>query len=455
MQKLAGHILIIDDNEDVLLTTRIVLKEHFTHITTESNPIMINSLLYDSIFDVILLDINFSVGASSEKEGLYWLDKIKSFSPHSNIVMMTAYGDIDLAVKSMKEGAADFIVKPWDNQKLTATVIAAFNLSQSNKKISALKAKQNMLSSHIDRPYTEMIGNSARMQEVLNTIDKVAKKDANVLILGENGTGKELIARALHRNSNRADQLFVNVDLGTIPETLFEPELFGHIKGAFADANESKAGRFELAKNGTLFLDEIGNLSLPLQAELLAVLQNREVVRMGSNKSIPIDIRLICATNIPTSALKNESKFRQDLLYRINTVEINLPPIRERQDDVPKLANHFLKMFARKYGKENITISKNALHKLRKFSWPGNIRELQHVVERAVIMSDGKTLKPYDFLLEDENIANTGNTLNIQKLEKTAIIKAIKKHRGNLKQAAKNLGLGRTTLYRKMSKYGL
>jgi len=455
MQKLEGNILIIDDDEDVLLTTKVILKKHFTGITTESNPLLINNLLNERLFDVILLDMNFAVGATSGKEGLYWLEKIKSVSPESNVVMMTAYGDIDLAVKSMKKGATDFIVKPWDNQKLAATVISAFKLSQSNKKITELKAKQNILSSHIDRPYTEIIGNSETIQDIFNTIDKVAKTEANVLILGENGTGKELIARALHRKSNRADQIFVNVDLGAILESLFEPELFGHIKGAFTDARESRAGRFELTSGGTIFLDEIGNLSIPLQSKLLSVIQNREVVRIGSNKSVPIDIRLICATNTPLSDLMNESKFRQDLLYRIKTVEIKLPPLKDRPEDIPLLANHFLKLFTRKYGKENMAISKEALNKLKKFQWPGNIRELQHVVERTVIMSDGKTLKPFDFILQDMDTSISGNTLKLEEIEKNAIIKALKKHKGNLSNTAKTLGLGRTTLYRKMNKYGL
>lgn len=455
MEKLTGNILIIDDDEDVLLTTKVVLKKHFTGITTESNPIMINTLLYDNLFDVILLDMNFAVGATSGKEGLYWLDKIKSFSPNSNVVMMTAYGDIDLAVKSMKEGATDFIVKPWDNQKLVATMISAFRLSQSNKKITELKAKQNILSQDIDKPFSEIIGDSEAMREVFSAIDKVANTEANVLILGENGTGKELIARALHRKSNRVEQIFVNVDLGAIPESLFESELFGHIKGAFTDARESRAGRFELASGGTIFLDEIGNLSFALQSKLLSVIQNREVVRIGSNKPIPIDIRLICATNMPLSDLKNESKFRQDLLYRINTVEIKLPPLRDRLEDIALLTNHFLKTFSRKYGKENMAISKEALNKLKKFHWPGNIRELQHVVERTVIMSDEKNLKPFDFLLQNVDTFTSANNLNLEEIEKNAIIKALKKHRGNLSNTAKDLGLGRTTLYRKMNKYGL
>jgi len=282
MQKLTGNILIIDDDEDVLLTTKVILKKHFTGIKTESNPKLISSLLDKNLFDVILLDMNFTTGATSGKEGLYWLSKIKTISQDSNVVMMTAYGDIDLAVKSMKEGATDFIVKPWDNKKLAATVISAFKLSQSNKKINELQAKQTILSKDIDKPFSDIIGESDVIREVFSNIDKVAITDANVLILGENGTGKELVARALHRKSKRTGQIFVNVDLGAIAESLFESELFGHVKGAFTDARESRAGRFELASGGTIFLDEIGNLSLPMQSKLLSVIQNREVVRIGS-----------------------------------------------------------------------------------------------------------------------------------------------------------------------------
>jgi len=455
MEKLKGSILIIDDDDDVLLTTKVVLRKHFSNITVENNPTILNSILYDESFDVILLDMNFDVGATSGKEGLFLLDKIKSLSPNSNVVMMTAYGDIDLAVKSMKQGATDFIIKPWENKKLVATMIAAFRLAQSNKMISELTAKQNILSQDIDKPYKEIIGQSESIKEVFATIDKVAGTDANILILGENGTGKEMIARAIHRKSKQAGQIFVNVDVGAIAGNLFESELFGHIKGAFTDAKESRAGRFELASGGTLFLDEIGNIPIPLQSKLLSVIQNREVIRIGSNKPIPIDIRLICATNIPQSDLKDENRFRQDLLYRINTVEIKLPPLRKRIEDIPLLANHFLVMFSKKYGKKNLSMSKEAKNKLKKFHWPGNIRELQHVIERAVIMCDKKQLKPFDFLIQDEGMEVKGEVLKLEEMEKAAIINALKKNQGNLSNTAKSLGLGRTTLYRKMNKYGL
>ncbi|MCD4746635.1 MAG: sigma-54 dependent transcriptional regulator [Bacteroidales bacterium] len=456
MEKNNGQILVIDDDKDILLTTKIILKKHFKRIKLENDPSSIMKYLDDDIFDVILLDMNFAAGATSGKEGLLWLKKILSKNSDAIVVMMTAYGDIDLAVKAMKEGAIDFIVKPWDNKKLVATVVSAFKFSQSKKMIEHLKVKQRTLSKDIDQPFTEMIGVSDAMKNVFLTIEKVAKTDANILILGENGTGKELVARALHRKSNRANQIFINIDLGAISESLFESELFGHVKGAFTDAKESRAGRFEIASGGTLFLDEIGNLTLPLQSKLLSVIQNREVIRIGSNKNIPIDIRLICATNIPATELKNEINFRQDLLYRINTVEIEIPPLRERIKDIPYLSEHFLKIFAKKYHKENKKISKDAIKKLSKYHWTGNIRELQHVVERAVIMSETPVLKPTDFLLRDIDIKGmTNSNLNLEKIELKAIKKALLKNKGNLSKTAKELGLGRTTLYRKMNKYGL
>lgn len=456
MQKFNGNILIVDDDEDVLLTTKIVLKKHFKNIRTESNPQLVHQILNESFYDVVLLDMNFAIGATSGKEGFLWLDKIKKYSPHSNIVMITAYGDIDLAVKAMKEGATDFIIKPWDNKKLAATVISAYNLTQSNKTINRLKEKQNTLINDIDRPFKEIIGQSGSITEVFATIEKIGKTDANVLITGENGTGKELVARALHRKSSRFDQVFIKVDLGAIPETLFESELFGHVKGAFTGANESRVGRFEVASGGTLFLDEIGNLSLSLQSKLLSVIQNRTVTRIGANKNVPIDIRLICATNIPPSDLKSEKKFRQDLLYRINTVEISIPPLRERVSDIPLLAGHFLQIYRKKYNKETKNISSEALRKLKKYQWPGNVRELKHVIERAVIMSDGLILKPSDFVLHDfDYIKPKAKNLNLEQIEKNTITMALHKHNGNLSSVAKDLGIGRTTLYRKMNKYGL
>lgn len=451
-----GNILVVDDNSDILLTTRVVLKKLYNKIITVKNPENIPAIMKEHSFDVILLDMNFSPGETSGKEGIKWLRLIRKFDPGANVIIITAYGDIDLAVKAMKEGALDFVVKPWDNTKLIATVGSASKLSRSQKKISDLMNQQHVLTSDIDRRFSGIVFSSEIMNGIQTTIEKVSKTDANVLLLGDNGTGKEVIAREIHRQSNRSDKIFINVDLGAITESLFESELFGHVKGAFTDAKENRPGRFEVASGGTLFLDEIGNLSLPLQARLLSVLQNREVMRLGSNKSIALDVRLICATNMPLYSMIEENKFRQDLLYRINTVEIKIPPLKQRMDDLPVLANHFLDIYAKKYLKEGLSLSKKALKKLTKYSWPGNIRELRHVLERAVIMCDGMVLRTDDFVLniQEKERMDIGG-LNLGEIEKKAINTALLKHQGNLTSAAKELGLGRTTLYRKIEKYGL
>lgn len=455
MNKKEGKILVIDDDEDILLTAKVVLKRRFEKIRTITSPLKVNRLLSQEDYDVILLDMNFTTGATSGKEGFAALREIKKLSPETNVVMMTAYGDIDLAVNAMKEGATDFVVKPWDNQKLLATVISAYKLSCSEREVHELQNKQQVLSRDIDLPFAEMVGQSPEMEKVFKTIEKVAPTDANVLILGENGTGKELVARALHRQSARNRNIFLSVDLGAIPETLFESELFGHKKGAFTDAREDRKGRFELASGGTLFLDEIGNLSASLQSKLLTALQNREIIPIGANASVPIDVRIISATNMPIFDMAESSTFRQDLLYRINTVVIKLPALRQRQGDIPLLAQHFLKMQTKKYNKEGMTFTKEGLNKLSKYHFPGNVRELQHIIERAVIMSDGNTLRPSDFLFTIEKKARKADNLNLEDVEKQAIIEAINKHHGNLTQAAKELGLGRTTMYRKMKKYDL
>ncbi|MFC2121051.1 sigma-54-dependent transcriptional regulator [Bacteroidota bacterium] len=451
-----GKILIIDDNHDILLTAKVVLKKLYGEIITEDNPEKIKDLFARNSFDVVLLDMNFSPGEISGKEGIKWLKTIKKLDPLVNVIIITAYGDIDLAVKAMKEGALDFVVKPWDNKKLIATVSSAFKFSKSQREISNLISKQQVLSTDLDRQFSEIITDSDVMKGILTTIEKVSKTDANVLILGKNGTGKEVIAREIHRQSLRSGKIFISVDLGAISESLFESELFGHVKGAFTDAKENRPGRFEIASGGTLFLDEIGNLSLPLQMKLLSVLQNREIQRIGSNEVIPFDVRLICATNMPLNKMIEENKFRQDLLYRINTVEIKIPTLKERPEDLPLLAKHFLKEFSKKYHKPGIKLSNEALKKMLRYTWPGNIRELRHVVERAVIMSEANILKADDFALninETDNFAK--NELNLEEIEKEAINTAMLKHKGNLSNAAKELGLGRTTLYRKISKYGL
>ncbi len=451
-----GKILVIDDDRDILLTTRVVLKKQFGLIKTESDPEMILQQLENELFDIILLDMNFSAGATSGKEGMKWLREIRKKDGSAHVIMMTAYGDIDLAVKAMKEGAADFIVKPWDNQKLMATVINAYRLSQSKREIIELRRKQELLHQDLDQEFSEIIGRSDRMKVVFDTISKVAKTDANVLILGENGTGKELIARALHRESERSQEIFVSVDLGAIPETLFESELFGHVKGAFTDAGEDRSGRFEVASGGTLFLDEIGNLSLPLQSKLLSVVQNRVINRVGSSRETAINIRLICATNMPLYKMVQEKTFREDLLYRINTVEIKVPPLRERRSDIPLFTDHFTRLFARKYNKTGISLHQDVYQKLDTYSWPGNIRELQHVVERAIILNDKDILKPADFLIMHDTTRITDPVgFRMEDVEKQTIQQVLEKYRYNISKAADELGMARTTLYRKMTKYGI
>ncbi len=450
-----GKILVIDDDKDILLSTKVILKKEFSEIKTVSEPSDIVPYIEKKIFDVILLDMNFTTGATSGKEGMDWLKRILKINSDSVVVLMTAYGDINLAIEAMKNGAIDFVVKPWDNKKLLATILSAFNLSRSKQEIVQLKSKQEILVKDIDQSYTEIIGESGNMLELYDIIDKVAPTDANILVLGENGTGKEVVARAIHRKSNRSKNLFINVDLGAIPESLFESELFGHSKGAFTDAKEDRAGRFEIANGGTLFLDEIGNLSLPLQSKLLTAIQKKEVTRVGSNKPIPVDIRLICATNMPLKEMVDKNEFRQDLYFRINTVEVHVPPLRDRLEDLPLISDHFLETYRKKYNKQETKISAEAFKKLKKYNWPGNIRELQHIIERTVIMNNTNILNANDFVLNiSENTSLNKNNLNLEDVEKQTIERALKKHNFNVSAAAKELGLGRTTMYRKMTKYG-
>jgi len=452
-----GKILIVDDNEDILFSLQLLLKKHVELVRTEANPNNLASLLQKEEFDVILLDMNFTKDAISGKEGFYWLEKILAIDPLAIVLFITAYGDTEKAVKAIKEGATDFILKPWQNEKILATISTAIKLRQSKVEAGSLRSKQHALNETIDQPFKDFIGISAGMKQVFETIRKVAKTDASVLILGENGTGKEVVARALHRNSSRKDDVFISVDLGAIPDTLFESELFGHEKGAFTDAKNEKPGRFEIASGGTLFLDEIGNLSMPLQAKLLTVIERREVTRVGATKPKSIDIRLICATNSSILEMSEKGEFRQDLLYRINTVEIHLPPLRDRVEDIALLADHFLKVNAQKYRKNITGISKQALLKLEQYRWPGNIRELQHAIERAVIMSESNKLEIDDFILtnstKQQEIAI--DTYNLDDVEKNIINKILAKYKGNVSQAAKELGLTRTSLYRRMEKHGL
>lgn len=447
---------MVDDDEDVLLAAKMLLKKYNYHVIIEKNPNKIPFLLNNDSYDVILLDMNFTKDTTSGKEGFEWLGQIRERDPDAVVIMITAFGDVEMAVRALKEGATDFILKPWQNEKLIATISTAIKLKKSYNEVDKLRKAKAMLEEQISQPFRDIIGKSNSINEVFALIDKVAKTDANILILGENGTGKELIARAIHQKSLRKDASFVAVDMGAITETLFESELFGHKKGAFTDAREDRPGRFELANGGTLFLDEIGNLSLNLQSKLLSALQSRMVTRVGSNTATEVDIRLICATNMPLAQMVKEGRFRQDLLYRMNTVEINIPPLAERVDDIPLLAGHFLNYYSRKYRKEVLTISNDAITKLKKYPWPGNVRELQHAIERAVIMADSATLQESDFLFSRKgNDAPTSDTLNLDEVEKAAVAKAIQLHNGNISKAAEELGLTRASLYRRMEKYGL
>ncbi len=459
MEKELGKILIIDDDEDVLLAAKMLLKKHAQEVIIEKNPKKIPFLLNSDTYDLILLDMNFSKDITSGKEGFYWLEQILDKDPQAVVILITAFGDVEMAVRALKAGATDFVLKPWQNEKLIATLSSAAKLKESYKEVSHLKETRKQLQEDSNLAFKDIIGDSQQIKDVFKVIDKVAGTDANVLILGENGTGKELIARAIHQKSLRKDQVFIGVDMGAITESLFESELFGHKKGSFTDAKEDRSGRFEIANNGTLFLDEIGNLSMPLQSKLLTSLQKREVTRIGSNQSIPINIRLICATNMPVYEMVGDSAFRQDLLYRINTVEIHLPPLRDREEDIPMLADHFVKMYNTKYRKDIKKILPATTKKLQRYNWPGNIRELQHAIERAIIMSDTDSLTPEDFFFliqkPESNAALEADNFNLDDVEKGVIQRVVNKYNGNISKAAKELGLTRASLYRRLEKYGL
>jgi DNA-binding NtrC family response regulator len=458
MNKKSGKILIIDDDEDILQAARMLLKQHVIYVHTEKTPEVLPSLLKNETYDVIFLDMNFAKGATSGKEGFYWLDKIHEIDPNAVVILITAFGDVDMAVRAIQEGASNFILKPWQNERLIATLTTAMNLRQTRTEATKFKSKQQLLSADLDQPFHDFIGKSSAMVAVFDAIKKVAKTEANVLILGENGTGKELVARDLHRHSSRGEEVFINVDMGALSETLFESELFGHVKGAFTDAKNDRAGRFEIASGGTLFLDEIGNLPLTLQAKLLTVIENRKVTRLGSNKPIEVDVRLICATNMPIHEMVAENKFRQDLLYRINTVEIRIPPLKERIGDIPPLVDHFLKIYCKKYNKPLRRISSATQKRLEKYHWPGNVRELQHAIERAIIMCDSQVMQPNDFFFpaqEQKEDSLNFEEYNLEEIEKLVIHRAISKHGGNITHAADELGLSRASLYRRLEKYGL
>lgn len=446
-----ASILVVDDDTDVLTAVRLLLKIEAKEVITEKNPENLRSHLGKSNFDVILLDMNFNSSINTGNEGLFWLKEIKKIKPDASVIMITAYGDIDLAVRSLKEGASDFVVKPWHNEKLMETIRDILRRKDKNSDSSHSAAGAIIRK--------ELLGESPAMQEIFYKIEKIAPTDANILILGENGTGKDLVAKAIHQQSLRADKPYVKVDLGALTESLFESELFGHKKGAFTDAREDRTGRFESANLGTVFLDEIGNISLQQQAKLLSVLQNRQVIRLGSNQPAPIDIRLICATNLPLTELANERRFRKDLIYRINTVEITIPPLRKRGNDIILLAKHFCKVYSDKYLKPEIDFDPKALTKLINYHYPGNVRELQYSIERAVIMADTSSLKETDIIFspiesQDEE-DHEQKEMKLSAVEKNTILKVIQKHNGNITQAAKELGLTRTALYRRISKYDI
>ncbi len=456
MKQTKKRILIVDDDPDVLLAAQFLLRQSGADVLTARDPAVLPSLLREESYDVILLDMNFGADVSSGKEGFQWLRKILDIDPGAVVVLITAYGDVEMAVRAIKAGATDFVLKPWQNEKLLATISAATSLKESMREVEHLRHRQNHLSSDLDRNFNGFVGESRALHEVFDKIAKVAATDANVLILGENGTGKELVARELHRQSARSNEVFIAVDMGAIHGGLFESELFGHAKGAFTDAKEDRPGRFEIASGGTLFLDEIGNLPAPFQSKLLTVLQNRVVTRVGSNRTTPIDIRLICASNMPLDVMVAKREFREDLFYRIHTVEIRIPPLRERPEDIAPLVNHFLLLYSTRYHKPLKRIGQNSIEELQRYSWPGNVRELQHAVERAVIMSDAETLSASDFLLSETPAKHThAEKLNLDEIEKAAIQKALTQNDGNITHAAKELGLTRTALYRRLEKYGL
>lgn len=452
-----GKLLIVDDHKQVLKALIQLLEPEFDSITGISNPNQIISCINKEDYDVILLDMNFSAGVNTGNEGIYWLARILKSDPLAAVVMITAYSDVNLAVRAIKEGAADFVVKPWDNNKLITTLQAAFKLRQSKVENKKLRDRQKQINKGIINQYGPLIGKSQAMENVLQVIKKVARTDANVLVIGENGTGKELIVKEIHNNSRRAGEVFISIDIGTITETLFESEMFGHVKGAFTDAREDKTGWFETASGGTLFLDEIGNLSLTMQSKLLTAIQNRVICKVGSKTPIPFDIRLICASNKNPEEMVTKNLFREDLYYRINTIVIELPPLRDRGDDIVLLAEHFLKEYANKYEKFQLKFSSRTLDKLMKYSWPGNVRELRHTVEKAVILCESDILTPEDFLIShsSQQPALQKKPPTFADIEKQALETALRNNNGSVLKASKELGLARQTMYNKMQKYNL
>jgi len=452
MQLKNASILVVDDDLDVLTAVRLLLKTEVKEVVTEKNPENLRWHLNKDHFDLILLDMNFTSSIHTGNEGLFWLNEIKKLKTDSAVIMITAYGDIDLAVRSLKEGAADFVVKPWHNEKLITTIKDSLKRKENKATFTTDPSDGSILGK-------ELIGESDVMQQIFYKVEKIAPTDANILILGENGTGKDLVAKAIHQHSLRTDKPFVKVDVGALTESLFESELFGHKRGAFTDAREDRMGRFEAANGGTLFLDEIGNISLQQQAKLLNVLQNRQVFRLGSNESIAIDIRLICATNVSLTELANENRFRKDLIYRINTVEIVMPPLRKRGNDIILLAKHFCRTYCNKYIKPELQFDQKAIEKLLNYHYPGNVRELQYTIERAVIMADEDVLQSKDLIFSPiESVKSSDDEpeeMKLSTIEKNTILKVIEKNNGNITKAAKELGLTRTALYRRLSKYDI
>ena len=457
MPKKEGSILIVDDNNDLLIALKLILARSFEKIDTLRNPNLILSTLEKNTYDLILLDMNFKAGQVTGNEGIFWMNKIREKDPNASVVFITAYGDVELAIRSLKEGAVDFIMKSWDEQKILSTLLGAYELKKSRMEVSLLKKKQAHLTRELEKDLSICHCQSTAMKEVDQMVAKIAETDASVLILGENGTGKEVVAREIHRLSGRRDEIFMKTDLGALPESLFESELFGHTKGAFTDAKEERDGRFVIASGGTLFLDEIGNLPLGLQSKLLSVLQNNEVYPVGSSVPKSVDVRVITATNMPVAEMIAEKSFREDLYYRINAIEIEIPPLRKRKEDIPVLAAFFLIKYSEQYRKSGLKLSDAALDQLKQHHWPGNIRELEHALEKAVIMSEKNVIS--NIILSggpNSSLKQSGpDTLNLEEHEKVVIAQALREEQGNISSAAKALGINRSTLYQKMKKYGL
>lgn len=458
MANIAGHLLVVDDDQDILLSAQLLLKRQFKTVSCLANPEELFTVLSANSVDVVLLDMNFTLGDNSGDDGFYWLAQLQQHFPQVVVVLMTAYAGVELAVRGIKAGATDFVIKPWSNEKLIATLNAAFELAQSRQKLSSLSAENCALRETLNTKQDYFIGESSVMRELMQKAMRCAPTDANVLILGENGSGKELLAREIHAQSARANQVFMAIDMGAISESLFESELFGHKKGAFTGAQTARMGRFVAANGGTLFLDEIANLPMHLQVKLLRVLEQRQVTPVGDEKPIALDVRIIAATNAPYSDLNTDTLFRQDLLYRLNTVELTLPPLRERRDDIPLLVDYYLNVYAQKYQRKKPMLSRATMNALMAYRWPGNVRALRHTLERAVVLCVGDELTEEDFALPQHSANKdhvASNILHLETLEKNAVMEALKKHEGNISQAAKDLGLTRTALYRRMEKYEL